>query len=70
MKSRIRLIFLFFLTFILLVDGITFLGLAGDFPAILQSVYGQVADFAGFRFYFVPDTCERCIHGVLPPLIV
>ena len=40
MRSRIRLIFLFFVTFILLVDGITFLGLAGDFPNIRKPLFG------------------------------
>ena len=36
MRSRIRFIFFFFVAFILLVDGISFAGLAGDFPAILH----------------------------------
>jgi predicted MPP superfamily phosphohydrolase len=36
MRSQIRFIFFFFVAFILLVDGITFAGLAGDFPIILH----------------------------------
>jgi predicted MPP superfamily phosphohydrolase len=36
MRSQIRFIFFFFVAFILLVDGISFAGLAGDFPAILH----------------------------------
>lgn len=36
MRSQIRLIFIVFVSFILLVDGIAFAGLAGDFPAILH----------------------------------
>jgi predicted MPP superfamily phosphohydrolase len=38
MRSRIQLILFIFVSFILLVDGITFTGLAADFPAILQPV--------------------------------
>ncbi len=36
MKSQIRFIFLIFTAFILLVDGISFVGLARDFPAIMS----------------------------------
>lgn len=36
MRSQIRFIFFFFVTFILLVDGMAFAGLAGDFPIILH----------------------------------
>lgn len=36
MRSQIRIIFLVFTAFILLVDGISFAGLTGDFPAIMH----------------------------------
>jgi len=39
MRSRIRIIFFFFVAFILLVDGISFAGLAGDFSAILHPLF-------------------------------
>jgi len=39
MRSRIRFIFFFFVAFILLVDGISFAGLAGDFSAILHPLF-------------------------------
>ena len=39
MRSRIRFIFFFFVAFILLVDGISFTGLAGDFSAILHPLF-------------------------------
>ena len=45
MRSQIRLIFIVFVAFILLVDGMSFAGLAGDLPAMLQPL-----PMAGFWF--------------------
>jgi len=51
MRSQIRFIFFFFLAFILLVDGISFAGLAGDFSAILHPLY--IAGFWLITFVFI-----------------
>jgi predicted MPP superfamily phosphohydrolase len=51
MRSQIRFILFFFIAFILLVDGISFTGLAGDFPAFLHPLY--IAGFWLVTFVFI-----------------
>ncbi len=51
MRSQIRFIFFFFVAFILLVDGISFAGLAGDFSAILHPL--SIAGFWLITFVFI-----------------
>ncbi len=51
MRSQIRLIIFFFVAFILLVDGITFTGIAGDFPIILHPL--PMAGFWLVTFVFI-----------------
>ncbi|MEE9461377.1 MAG: metallophosphoesterase [Bacteroidales bacterium] len=51
MRSQIRYIFFFFVAFILLVDGISFAGLAGDFPAILHPL--SIAGFWVITLIFI-----------------
>ncbi len=51
MRSQIRFIFFFFVAFILLVDGISFAGLAGDFPAFLHPL--SIAGFWVITLIFI-----------------
>ena len=58
MKSQIRLIFILFVSFILLVDGIAFAGLAGDFPAILHPTV-----IAGFWLITLVVIVRLAVYG-------
>ena len=50
MKKQLRLIFLFFLSFILLVDGIGFAGLLKDFPVLRDPVFMAAFWFVSLAF--------------------
>ncbi len=58
MRSQIRLIFLVFVAFILLVDGITFAGLTGDFPVIRQPLF-----LAGFWLVTLIFIVRLAVYG-------
>jgi hypothetical protein len=58
MRSQIRFIFFFFVAFILLVDGISFAGLTGDFPAILHPLY-----LAGFWVITLVIIVRLAVYG-------
>ena len=58
MRSQIRLIFLVFVAFILLVDGITFVGLAGDFSVILHPL-----TLAGFWVVTLVFLARLAVYG-------
>lgn len=58
MRSQIRLIFFFFVSFILLVDGIAFTGLAGDFPAILHPMIS-----AGYWLFTLVIIGRLAVYG-------
>ena len=58
MRSQIRLIFLVFVAFILLVDGITFAGLTGDFPAIKHPLF-----LAGFWLVTIVFIMRLAVYG-------
>ncbi len=62
MRSQIRLIFLVSLTFILLVDGITFAGLAGDFSVILHPL-----PLAGYWIVTLGFIIRLAVYGLTFP---
>ncbi len=59
MRSQIRFIFFFFVAFILLVDGIAFAGLAGDFPAIMHPL-----SLAGFWVITLIFIVRLAVYGL------
>jgi predicted MPP superfamily phosphohydrolase len=58
MRSQIRLILLFFVAFIMLVDGITFAGLRGDFSAFRHPLF-----IAGFWLVTVLFIMRLAVYG-------
>jgi predicted MPP superfamily phosphohydrolase len=58
MRSQIRFIFFFFVAFILLVDGISFAGLAGDFPVITHHLI-----LAGFWLITLVFIVRLAVYG-------
>ncbi|MCK5461780.1 MAG: hypothetical protein KAI95_02150, partial [Bacteroidales bacterium] len=58
MRSQIRFIFFFFVAFILLVDGISFAGLTGDFPTILHPL-----SLAGFWVITLVFIVRLAVYG-------